>query len=596
MNLNVTTDGRSHFGNKPYFKLRSKFEGKFAQMLLQKLEGRPFATVRLSVPKQIKDRALYLKGLKLYLKNYDLTKLNDDLSESDYYAIAVVAYYFEDMTPLVNLRDPTRRLSDKYYWVYLAGSPEFFLSTMEIEMFRRRTIGRCDRYSLSKKPVYCNFDSGNKVAFGSRYGDVGSNSNIYLSTKSRLDELDNKDYDEVPNFFIEGRIELSGKLTRSMPYSLERMVASYRDDNLLALLQEIIRLGGTIAGGFVNSLVNPSYIAILLEPPDMDKYDYDDYRDGVRNFKTAEVKDAEGSWNKIIDFDRIIRAFYLQHPEGIEEEEEGARRYFDKISRQQKYQDFDLKKALSANKDVFFTEGNKIYRILYQFSPDVDIFFTGEDYQEKADRVAELLLSKLGPRSIVHHTEFSITFKKLLEDNERLKFQIVKRGYTSVDEVLAGFDLDSSRVALRLLESGKLDAIALDAYINAVECGVNIIVPSRQSETFYQRLMKYKLRGFKPFLPGGIAEESRKFTDYTRKSILTSRLTSDYDRMPWVPLENGLWGPGPVIADYLQPYVDQFNSYPERQRGRRLKSLVLSENYFEEQNLGEVDFAARQNC
>lgn len=80
-----------------------------------------------------------------------------------------------------------------------------------------------------------------------------------------------------------------------------------------------------------------------------------------------------------------------------------------------------------------------------------------------------------------------------------INFQIIKRAYRSLEEILLGFDLDSSAVAYY---QGQF--IYGDRFHSAVTYGQNVIIPMRQSKSYMYRLHKYLHRGFTILVPGDL--------------------------------------------------------------------------------------------
>jgi len=76
------------------------------------------------------------------------------------------------------------------------------------------------------------------------------------------------------------------------------------------------------------------------------------------------------------------------------------------------------------------------------------------------------------------------------------KFQIIFRLYTSISEILHGFDLGSSAVGF---DGSKTHFTTLSKF--SYEYSANIVDTSRRSTTYEQRLAKYFTRGFAIILP-----------------------------------------------------------------------------------------------
>lgn len=96
-----------------------------------------------------------------------------------------------------------------------------------------------------------------------------------------------------------------------------------------------------------------------------------------------------------------------------------------------------------------------------------------------------------------------------LESNDRFEkppVQIILRKYTSIAEILYGFDIGSSQIAY---DGNDLYLTVLSKF--ALETGYNIVDTSHLSPTYERRLYKYKDRGFTivfPYLPELVIEDN----------------------------------------------------------------------------------------
>jgi hypothetical protein len=256
------------------------------------------------------------------------------------------------------------------------------------------------------------------------------------------------------------------------------------------LVDEIMSAGGTIAGGFVNSLLYPTYH--LLEIPQ--NYKKEDYKDELeeRRANTYDHADSEVSEKPIEGLEETVASFYTkevpEEGEGDEAPEEGEENIVPKVKAS-----FEIPAALQHY--LIFKDG-KLYRKIYRPSRDIDVFVIGKDWQKKANKITELLTKKSLSNSI-YFSEFATSFNL---GKELPSVQLIKRAYKNIEEILAGFDIDASRVALN--EKGEI--VAPQAYYDAVIYGINPVVPSRQSETFNYRLNKYYSKGFEPYFPGEV--------------------------------------------------------------------------------------------
>ena len=64
--------------------------------------------------------------------------------------------------------------------------------------------------------------------------------------------------------------------------------------------------------------------------------------------------------------------------------------------------------------------------------------------------------------------------------------------------------LNASKVALLLNKKDNWKFVSTQSYIDAVQYGINVVVPCWQSQTFNSRLNKYIKKGYDIYLPGNI--------------------------------------------------------------------------------------------
>jgi len=141
---------------------------------------------------------------------------------------------------------------------------------------------------------------------------------------------------------------------------------------------------------------------------------------------------------------------------------------------------------------------------------DIDIFLYNngntEDnsyfVEETAKQIINVIISDTDRRDVVvYQTKHSITIKV-----DNITYQIIKRVYVNIQEILLGFDLDSSAIGITEID-GIIEVIYLPRYEMAVKYGINVVNPKRKSFTYNHRLNKYTDRGFRPFIPGAIHKE-----------------------------------------------------------------------------------------
>lgn len=137
---------------------------------------------------------------------------------------------------------------------------------------------------------------------------------------------------------------------------------------------------------------------------------------------------------------------------------------------------------------------------------DVDIFLYNNEnnsyfVEETVKQIIDVMISNIDRNLDIYHTKHSITIKVGYN-----RYQIIKRVYTNIQEILLGFDLDSSAIGITEID-GIIEVVYLLRYEMAVKYGINIINPKRKSFTYNYRLNKYLDRGFRPFVPGAIHKE-----------------------------------------------------------------------------------------
>lgn len=459
-------------------------------------------------------------GFELYFKSAAQIFLDlNNCSEDDIYQMAVVAYFFRDLSPLVALKDKIPGLSDKFYWLYLAQDANVFYSTLEIEMYRRHTTSQINLDNIMDYPFQIGdrlftLDSSYLPSFMSSFQDNRHNTMMVNANQGKVSENIEHYYDDVTT-----------------------------------LCEMITSAGGIIAGGFANSLVNPTYMLVEI-PHWYISYNLDEIKKGepfdendqdgnlaTRFGKTVYRYEANstdmGKTAVIPGFHDCVRAFYAKTP--LDPNLQISQKKKIQLDRE-KYKHYNLEANLHKLRKHLIVVDGKIFQKFYYYSPDVDIFFTGDDYLNKVNEVIDILSNKL-PKKVIY-SQFTTTFNI---GRNYPKFQLIKRKYNCVEDILAGFDIDSSRVAILSTHQNNWQVLAPQAYIDSITYGHNVIVPCRQSETFNYRLSKYTNRGFTPYIPGDftIDFKSKIAGKYTYNELLIERMVnkeekhlSDYDNNP----------------------------------------------------------------
>lgn len=78
--------------------------------------------------------------------------------------------------------------------------------------------------------------------------------------------------------------------------------------------------------------------------------------------------------------------------------------------------------------------------------------------------------------------------------------------YKNVQDILVGFDLDSAKIAVHRdpWYEHVYRTIFTESFAKAVEYGINVIVPDRQSKMFNSNLAGARAFGFEPYLPAAL--------------------------------------------------------------------------------------------
>jgi hypothetical protein len=484
----------------------------------------------------------YFKALNLYVNAFTRNSQVDllNLSEKDIYFLAVVAYIYDDLAPLRILNNQLKTLTDKYYWLYLAEEDNLFRPTMEIEMYIRGTSTKAPQV-LSLDNTQLSYEDYGKWSIlpnkGSNFRPV-----VFDDGKKRLFPID---FEYTPKIMETGHhYDWGFNMFVNAHAGIPNTILDNYNPRLKTILDTILKLGGVIAGGFVNSLLNPAYARIALYKKIIN-FNFKTGRNHLKflKFYRKKLEPRRGQQSHFIEEDNDSYIKHSDIPDFYEcVKMYNAKKYFlEKASRNfsKKYEDTsktskDTSKPFLENPpdyDILFSEYQRkrkdydlnakleqlkyhllpmkwgfeeeLYQLVYQFSHDVDIFVTGDDYLEKSNKIIQYLLNLSDDcMSNVVMGEYVTTFSfgKALPH-----FQIIKKGYRNIQEVLCSSDLDSSRAAL-YLEGGQQKYVFLESYVNAVKYGLNLVVPNRQSKTYNYRLAKYYNRGFQVYFPGNIAK------------------------------------------------------------------------------------------
>ena len=128
-------------------------------------------------------------------------------------------------------------------------------------------------------------------------------------------------------------------------------------------------------------------------------------------------------------------------------------------------------------------------------------------------------------------------------------FQIIKRYYSSLNEILLGFDIDSCAAAYM-----QGNFIIHQRFIRSVKHGANLIIPMRQSASYDFRLVKYLHRGFSIWIPADLHH-------LTCQRPLINKVKS------LLSIKKG----GKTISDYAPEELEELLKYKDTTAGLKRK-------------------------
>lgn len=220
-------------------------------------------------------------------------------------------------------------------------------------------------------------------------------------------------------------------------------------------------------------------------------------------------------------------------------------------------------------------------------SGDIDLFLINPTNVEEQIKYLVDYITEYGQNNIIMRTKNAIT---ILGINGMRHVQIILRSYTTVNQLICGFDVDSCCFAY----DGK-DVITNSRGYRSVIFGSNIVDPYTSSKNGVQRSKKYLNRGYNLFLPFDSSIIKQKIKEYTNfKNNVTGSNARQYDFKK---------GPLPFM-DYLKMYFynksrhDKVNQVNYDDFG--FKKLVKTEvkTFFQKKNMKKIyyhDFSLRLN-
>ena len=175
--------------------------------------------------------------------------------------------------------------------------------------------------------------------------------------------------------------------------------------------------------------------------------------------------------------------------------------------------DIDMSNILFAGGSIQKYITNDINNYIPATSTDIDVFFYGLTERQaiaKIYQINSILIKYLMERNRIdgniaeqkikyvnHNNFFSIYFPfRTMSGTSIIEIQFIYRLYSSISEILHGFDIGSSAVGF---DGQIVYFTTLSKFAYEYKC--NIIDTTRRSTTYEQRLSKYVARGFNIIMP-----------------------------------------------------------------------------------------------
>lgn len=403
-----------------------------------------------------------LESLFLYFAGINPEKMElkkEDYSPDTFINLIYIVNYFTDVEPLRRLSQYfSNARGDAYFWMHLARSPEFFYIHLRDELIRQRKIvipkgnGTVLAYDYMQcQTKICNEENLLEPELFSRsIGEQKKNLIRFFQftpTATREKKEETKPEQMIRFTYLQRD---PGAFLRQV---YQKWISS-EYEMFFKILNDLLDVPGVaICGGFVLSLLNPTY-KMLRSVLD-------------RRYPTQTVHYQGKHYQGRMILPSDIDLFLYYEPSTQEEKEE------------------DKKEDLSSRCSTLYIE--KRLRQLFQ------VFYTH-------NRPVKM---EYFQNSVTLRCKFSQSHPLYSVWDIRMKFQIIKRLYQNVQEILLGFDLDPCACAL-IRKEKKQKFIVLPRCRNAIMYGITIVNPGLQSSTFNYRLVKYFKRGYSPYIPGGI--------------------------------------------------------------------------------------------
>jgi hypothetical protein len=471
--------------------------GKFEKVLRKALKGKKSDELHLGVPNYISEehREYYLDGLEKYISVCRRIRLVlNALSADDIFSLALVAQEYQDVSPLLRLLKRVEVLNDKYYWLYLAENPLLFFSAVKVEGYRRRIITSLSLFDLSRNNGLIQKELDLEHVFV-----------INKNPSSRSSESNSRYLEQNPAAKWE-----------EVPFTKE-------DRNLM---KEILRLGFIIAGPMVDCCINRRYIYVKLSD------------DIISQIVTA----CQFSGNRVLDF----KAFFVEYlgDSFSNEESKDLAIYLRALIKdietrtgrpyrwerlilptaKEMTRDFDVLRAKFNN--IVIVDDDDVVKIRMLKLPSIiDVYTTAEpeplleilDYLRRLapDYATTENFRELGQTIQIETQVSSLTVKMR---PSKLIFRFIKMRYASLSDIAASQDLDCNRAILRLRKK-KLQFVAPQAYIDAVEYNLSLLNPCNDSTGYFKEVCESTYRGYSNYVTPGIMARMPKIAPLERKRL-----------------------------------------------------------------------------
>ena len=398
------------------------------------------------IPVPSTSRCIAIKNVWIYLCGINPTtmELKAEYIDSTFTKdIPFIIQYYSDHEPLKRLSTYFSTCQgDKYFWIHLSQNSDLFQITIVDELARNKQFNQ--KNIILHKPYQfdcCQYDDENIPNRTWMY--QGKTPSVPLKFVPPINTR------IFYSWFHSKRFNKIALTTLNIdPLSLLNSVPLNKIQNCI---EDILSIPGvTICGGFPLFLVNNVYQVKSSSTQDVNE--------------DVDVKVSELDENFLSDlfFPKDIDLFFHTNDGRFQHE--------------------------NKNSDHFILERiQSILTILRKTAEELETPLVIKSYENSL--------------SFSFHITFRTHNGEVLKNYSKVEFQIIKRLYSNLDEILLGFDLDASACALIKNEKKhKLEIVMLPRCEYAIKYGINLVNPLRQSFTFANRLAKYYGKGYKPYI------------------------------------------------------------------------------------------------